>query len=232
MKREQHSGISGIRQETWTSVDNNTTIQVDFESVDSILTVVSGTLFNASETTATIKVNGTLFQSGHAILTLLPGQQVKLTNYPVHEFIPLSVSLIYVDLVINTVPEDILGHAEIEKSIIGIRHAAPALVEQLTLNGFVNSSANYYLLMGFSFTAPALTTTSPPYIYVEDSSGNIVDQWMIQPWQENSTTLTFQGSIYQAMSKKMLVPPGYKIAASGVTNGIFLTGTLEDLRGY
>lgn len=232
MKKGQHVGISGIRQETWTSADNNQPVQIDYESIDAILSVVTGTLFNAAETTATIKVTGTLFQSGYATLTLLPGQQVKLVNYPVREFVPLSVSLIYVDIVVNTVPEDILGHAEIEKSIIGIRHAAPAFSEQLALNGFSNSTSNYYLLVGFSFTAPSLTTTTAPYIYIEDSAGNIVDEWTIQPWQENSTTLTFQGSIYQAMSKKMLIPPGYKIAASGVTNGIMLSGTLEDLRGY
>ena len=80
----------------------------------------------------------------------------------------------------------------------------------------------YYKLDSIAFI-PLTSTTTPTnsYLRVTNKSGVIIAEQGLVSWQENTTTATYQASIYQYNFKNMILIAGDVISGSGI-NGLRL----------
>ncbi len=84
-----------------------------------------------------------------------------------------------------------------------------------TPNGYSNKTEEWILVLGWNFTSPTSTAGSASTIEVTDALGNTISRpHTIQPWQENTATLTFQGGIYPYSPSAFFIPPGCSLVCS------------------
>ena len=218
-------GIYGIYSEIWHAPD---TFHVNIEENLSLVSVLTGTIYNNGTSTAGIEVNSSAFTGGKTKILILPNQTIKFKNYPAQKIIIYSGSNIYADFTVNIIPKEILGMPEVSREFGGT-NKIPQLAE-IDTDPYTNNTSNYLLVTGILNDTPPNPTTpgtlESKYGQVSDPLGNLIDSALILSSQDYVVVGSLSDEAFAhswAISKKVIVPPNYSISNFGKLIGFWIT---------
>ena len=184
----------------------------------------SGTITNVSTQDTVIQINLIGFQSNQQLFSIPSASSIEFRNINIESIVipknsynnGLNPSLILNFVtVIDDTPESPL-----------IRLISTQYNPNLTISDILGTqlpvtiTSGYWKLDSIAFI-PLTSTTTPTnsYLRVTNKSGTVIGEQGLVSWQENTTTPTYQASIYGYSFKDMILIAGDVISGSGI-NGL------------
>lgn len=187
--------------------------------------ISSGTISNVSYQDVVVQVNLIGYQSNQSLFSIPAGSTLQFKNIKIENiFVPknsYNQAVNNIELILNfisviddnpPVPEVRLINAAYNPNVNIIDISSTELPYTVPLG-----TTGYWKLDSIAFT-PLTSTTTPTnyYLKVTNAGGTVVAEQGLVAWQENTTTLTFQASIYSYYFKDLILTTGDVISGSGV----------------
>lgn len=189
----------------------------------------SGTITNVSTQDTVIQINLIGFQSNQQLFSIPSASSIEFRNINVESIVIPKNSLnsglfnsgLYPSLILNfvTVIDDSPESPLIR--LISTQYNPNLTISDISSTQLpVTITSGYWKLDSIAFI-PLTSTTTPTnsYLRVTNKSGTVIGEQGLVSWQENTTTPTYQASIYGYSFKDMILITGDVISGSGI-NGL------------
>ena len=187
----------------------------------------SGTITNVNSQDIVVQINLIGFQSNQQLFSMPSASTIEFRNVNIENIVipknSYNNGITNPSLILNFITSiDDNPSPPMIRLITSSYNPNLAIIDLSQSNLPYTVPQGYYKLDSIAFV-PLTSTTVPTnnYLRITNKSGIIIGEQGLVSWQENTTTLTFQASIYQYNFKNMILTAGDVISGNGI-NGLRL----------
>lgn len=195
------------------------------QGIKNINVISSGTISNVSYQDTVVQVNLIGFQSNQTLFSIPSGSTLQFKNTRIESIsVPnnsYNKNVNTIQLILNFISVIDDNPPTPEVNLINTAYNPLPVIKDIAgtqLPFTVQQGATGYWKLDSVAFIPLTSTATPTnnYLRVANAGGTVIAEQGLVAWQENTTTLTFQASIYPYYFKDLILTTGDVISGNGI----------------